>query len=728
MLRVWADRIGLFVVTTIVAFVVWIVAYEITVGARHNPRDPSDGKSRWALVQQQFSGRDMSSLGADTVLLAPSHFWRRVQYPGTRDEALKRGGIAVGVVFAIGAALFILTKTMAPAKHKGDASFGTVLDAAKRRMTGKRGIILGVLNGGFIRNADPAHLLIVGPTRSGKGTGFILPNGYDHDGSFVFWDVKRENFDILSRFLRDKGVKVFLFSPGSASTHRYNPLDFIRRDENMPTDCMVVAGFLVPERADDTWSGSARMLLSTLIGYVLTSPNCEGSRHLRGVARMTTTGKDVSSLLARLVKSEGPLLPRWIVDGFNQYVALEPETRNSAVFNVNMAMNPWNNPLVSASTATSDFDLREFRQQRMAVFVHCGLAELVSFRPVIRIMFQQIHDLMMNKRPSPEERHEVLIMLDEFYHLGRMDSLITKITISAGYKFRMAIIIQSLSQLDELYGKAIRASTLAGSQVKLFLAIDDLETANYVSELLGDRTIKVVTPVRRAGAGWFTSSTENIHYEAQPLRNPQELREMDPREAILVVRSAKPFVLRILRHYEDSPFAKFYARYHEAPMPLPQLERWKDRDMGPLLAGRGTEDAKPDKRPVATGSDHALPEESGYVAIDGDNEPPPEPDSDVRAARPAIGGNEPAAVVPSAETAKIDDVEPSKGTSEPQLTVDQLSIGAVLKAVEGVQADDGQKVIELLDALIEGGVMEDRALLELRNLLNKQMDEVRAAA
>ncbi|MBG0812373.1 hypothetical protein IY145_23790 [Methylosinus sp. H3A] len=62
------------------------------------------------------------------------------------------------------------------------------------------------------------------------------------------------------------------------------------------------------------------------------------------------------------------------------------------------------------------------------------------------------------------------------------------------------------------------------------------------------------------------------------------------------------------------------------------------------------------------------------------------------------------------------------------MTVDQLSIGAVLKAVEGVQADDGQKVIELLDALIEGGVMEDRALLELRNLLNKQMDEVRAAA
>ncbi|MBG0812372.1 type IV secretory system conjugative DNA transfer family protein [Methylosinus sp. H3A] len=185
-----------------------------------------------------------------------------------------------------------------------------------------------------------------------------------------------------------------------------------------------------------------------------------------------------------------------------------------------------------------------------------------------------------------EERHEVLIMLDEFYHLGRMDSLITKITISAGYKFRMAIIIQSLSQLDELYGKAIRASTLAGSQVKLFLAIDDLETANYVSELLGDRTIKVVTPVRRAGQDGSRARRRTFTTKHSLSATRKNCGEMDPREAILVVRSAKPFVLRILRHYEDSPFAKFYARYHEAPMPLPQLERWKDRDMGPLLAGR----------------------------------------------------------------------------------------------------------------------------------------------
>jgi type IV secretion system protein VirD4 len=596
MSRVWADRIVRTLAALFAAGVLWIIAYEIAVGIRFKKNDPTEGAARWALVRAQFADLDFSTFGWNTVLLAPRHFWRRVEYPATQEEALRRGGGAFLFVAAVGVALAIVLKANGPAKHKGDAQFGSLLDAARRRLTGRRGLILGKMSGTVIRNADPAHILMIAPSRSGKGSGFIVPNGYDHDGSFVFWDTKRENFDILSRYLRDKGVKVFLFRPGGTQSHRYNPLDFVRRDENMPTDCAVVASFLVPERADDTWSGAARMLLATLIGYVLASRNCEGSRHLRGVARMTVTGKDISVVLKSLARSEGHLLPRWIVDGFNQYVALEPETRNSAVFNVNMAMNPWNNPLISSATETSDFDLREFRRERMAVFVACSIPELVQFRPIIRIFFQQVHDLLMDKRPGPDEPYEVLIALDEFYHLGPMHSLLTKITISAGYKFRMAIMIQNMAQLDELYGKPLRQSTLAGAQVKLFLAIDDLETANYLSEMLGDTTVKVTTPIRRAGGGIFAPAGENIHYEGKALRSARELREMPEREAILIVRSACPFLLRVFRHYEDSPFKEIYARYGEIPITVPALRRWGDRDMGVILQGSESSNAPP--RPI----------------------------------------------------------------------------------------------------------------------------------
>ena len=244
-----------------------------------------------------------------------------------------------------------------------------------------------------------------------------------------------------------------------------------------------VAGFIISERPDDTWSGAGRMLFAALIGYVMASENCRGQRHRRSVARMTVTGKDISTVLKSLVAAEASKLPAWVCDAFNQYIALEPEARNSAVFNINMAMNPWNNPLISAVTATSDFDIRRLRQDRMAIFLVCSIAELVQFRPIIRILFQHIHDLMMMERPKPKDRHEVLIALDEFRHLGPMPQLLSMLTISAGYKFRMAIMIQSVRMLDELYGKAVRLTTLAGSQVNLFIAIDDLDTANYISEM-----------------------------------------------------------------------------------------------------------------------------------------------------------------------------------------------------------------------------------------------------
>ena len=66
---------------------------------------------------------------------------------------------------------------------------------------------------------------------------------------------------------------------------------------------------------------------------------------------------------------------------------------------------------------------------------------------------------------------------------------------------------------------------------------------------------------------------------------------MPEREAILIVRSARPFLLRVFRHYEDSPFKEIYARYGEIPVTVPVLRKWEDRDMGVILQGSGNSNA-----------------------------------------------------------------------------------------------------------------------------------------
>ncbi|CAH1662821.1 MULTISPECIES: type IV secretory system conjugative DNA transfer family protein [Hyphomicrobiales] len=572
MSRIIAFRIGVGLLVLLAFLLLWSLAYEVVVALRWAPqRFPSEGASRWALFAMQNADRS-----ADFFLVAWRHFYDRLLYPPTRTEAFIRAGYAAAAVLALGLAGALFAFINRRQMPYGAARFGHLMEAARQGLTAKRGIVLGLLSGATIRSDEPAHILVVGPSRSGKGTGFVLPNGYLWQGSAVFFDPKRENFEALANHRMAMGNKVFMFSPGSNDTHRYNPLDFVRRDERMATDCLVVASFVIPEKADDTWAGAGRLLLSALIGYVLSSPLVEGAQHMRTVARMTTTGKDISTVLRAIVRTERQHLPTWVVDSFNQYIALEPETRNSAVFNVNMAMSLWNNGLISAATETSDFDIRELRRTPMTIFIGCTIAELSIFRPLIRILFQQIHDLLMVKIPGEDEPYQVLLMLDEFYHVGRMDSLISKITISAGYGFRMAIVMQDLAQLDELYGRNTRITTVSGSQIKLFIQINDLDTSEFVSEMLGETTQVYKTPIQRPGQGIFAPRVWAPHYTPRPLRSPLELREMSPRLSILMVKNSPSFELTKIRHYLDKPYRRYFERAKGSPPELPRLPAWHD--------------------------------------------------------------------------------------------------------------------------------------------------------
>jgi type IV secretion system protein VirD4 len=589
--RIVAYRIGIGLLCALAFWLLWSLAYEVVVALRWAPhRLPSEGASRWALFAMQNADRS-----ADFFLVAWHHFHDRVLYAPTRAEAIIRGAYAVGVVVALGLGGALFAYVNRRQMPYGAARFGSVMEAAKQGLTSRRGIVLGTLSGATLRSDEPAHVLVVGPSRSGKGTGFVLPNGYLWEGSAVFFDPKRENFDALANHRGRKGNKVFMFSPGSNDTHRYNPLDFVRRDERMATDCLVVASFVIPEKADDTWAGAGRLLLSALIGYVLASPLIAGAQHMRTVARMTTTGKDISSVLRAIVKTERQHLPTWVVDSFNQYIALEPETRNSAVFNVNMAMSLWNNGLISAATETSDFDIRELRRTPMTIFIGCTIAELSIFRPLIRILFQQIHDLLMVKIPGDDEPHQVLLMLDEFYHVGRMDSLISKITISAGYGFRMAIVMQDLAQLDELYGKNTRVTTVSGSQIKLFIQINDLETSEFVSEMLGETTQVYKTPIQRPGQGIFAPRVWAPHYTPRPLRSPLELREMSSRLSILMVKNSPSFELTKIRHYLDKPYRGYFERAKGSPPVLPRLRLWQDEALQGAINPAAEQQEAPDE-------------------------------------------------------------------------------------------------------------------------------------
>jgi type IV secretion system protein VirD4 len=404
---------------------------------------------------------------------------------------------------------------------------------------------------------------------------FVIPNGLAWPGSMVTLDIKSENLKSFGAARAANGDAVFVFAPGSASSHRYNPLDYVRPGPEMATDCANIASFLVATASvENEWTLAARKTVAALLGYVMTSIHFETARHIRSAVRVISIGHDIADVLKTIVATENDgSVPSWVLDAFNQFVAIPDRTRGSVMFNVSNAFAPWDSPLICAATETSDFDIRDLRRMRMSIFIGSPLADLESYRPLIRILFQQIHDVLMRALPGADEPHKVLLLLDEFYTLGKMSSLASKIAVSAGYGFRMAIVLQNISQLDETYGKAMRETLVAGAALKLFVAINDNETAKYVSEALGTYTATHTTKMMGAG---LSQSRVSLGHMAAPLRRPQELTRMAKDKSILLVANARPFEIGKLYFFRDREMRRLMEQTGAPSIDPPSLRPWTE--------------------------------------------------------------------------------------------------------------------------------------------------------
>jgi type IV secretion system protein VirD4 len=572
---------------TLFAYVAWCLAYEITVAARFAPQAfPGEGAARFGLLKQQ-----QVIVLPDVFVLAPKHLIARLKYPATQTEAVVRALIALGGVAALVAGLVALRLATKAPQPFGDARFGTLGDAKRAKLLNREGVVLGRLDGVPLRVGGQGHILVVGPTRSGKGVGFVLPNLYEWEGSALILDWKEENFENSAMRRVVMGQKVYKFCPGQSDSHRYNPLDFVRRDAAMPTDCDTVAMFIVKSfEGEEIWPKAARQLVSGLIGYVLSSECTEGERHLRAVQRVMVTGEDLSVVLNTIIRTEGKALPAWVVERFRQFIAVPEKTRGSIVFNLNDAMNIWSNELISAVTQTSDFDIRNLRRDKISIYVCCNLSESRVYNLLISLLIQQIHDLNMRQRPDASDKHSVLLLLDEFYYAGRMIDVLDKVSISAGYGFRMAIVVQSISQLDAIYGAHLRTLAVSSCDVKLVMKVADEETAKQVSASLGSRTEMYKTAVIRSGGGLFGQKTYTPHYIERPLLTPAEIKEMPEDEGILTIGNARPFKFKKIRHYEHRPYKPIWVQFRNQTPEIPPLAEWIDKP-NLIVNGTGERDA-----------------------------------------------------------------------------------------------------------------------------------------
>lgn len=443
-------------------------------------------------------------------------------------------------------------------KHEpeyGDAHWASWQEINDAGLFSKDGLILGKYKGQYLISDSPTHAMVIAPTRSGKGVGLVVPNLLNWQDSLICLDIKNENYRKTAGFRHKHGHEVFMWSPldPKGQSHRYNPLDAVSADPfQRVSDIQVIAKILIkdPHKSDPIWASEARALFVGLALYVLENEYMPST--IGAINRLLGTEQDLGEVVRHIVQTH-PELSDTIKKSLMNFSNKAAKERSGVKSSLNQAINLWDNPVIDAATSQSDFSISDLRKKRMAIYVGVLTGQISTLSPLLRIFFEQVMTTLSMEEPKENEPYKVLMMLDEFHMLGEMSSMTSAFTLLGGYNCRVMAIVQGLKWLDDVYGKDKRDGILSCCAHQVFFAANDLETANYVSNSCGERTVKTVSTSRRSSMKYEPAS-KSTSFRARPLISKEKVKQLPRHEEIIITEASVPVRARKIEYFRDKNF------------------------------------------------------------------------------------------------------------------------------------------------------------------------------
>jgi type IV secretion system protein VirD4 len=209
--------------------------------------------------------------------------------------------------------------------------------------------------------------------------------------------------------------------------------------------------------------------------------------------------------------------------------------------------------VLDAATSGNDFKLTDLRRKRMTIYVGIQPNKLAESRLIVNLFFSQVINLNTRELPqnNPELKHQCLLLMDEFTSIGRVDIIASAVAYMAGYNLRLLPIIQSMAQLDAVYGREVSRTIITNHALQIIFAPREQQDANDYSEMLGYTTLRRHNVTR--GREFTRSESE----ERRALMLPQELKAMGTgREVFLYEGLAHPVLCDKVRYYGDKYFTR----------------------------------------------------------------------------------------------------------------------------------------------------------------------------
>jgi type IV secretion system protein VirD4 len=471
----------------------------------------------------------------------------------------------------------------------GSSRWATTREIRKAGLLQPFGVFLGQLSNRYLRHDGPEHVMAFAPTRSGKGVGLVVPTLLSWTQSVVIHDIKGENWQLTAGW-RSRFSHCLLFNPTDPKSARYNPLLEVRKGLDEVRDVQNIADILVdPEGALERRNHWEKTSHSLLVGVILHVLYAEEEKTLARVASFLSDPRRSFEHTLRAMMATNHLgTPKTpvvhpVVASASREVLNKSENERSGVLSTAMSfLGLYRDPTVAKTTAACDWRIADLVDAARPVSLYLVIppSDISRTKPLVRLVLNQIGRRLTERLegdPSKSRKHKLLMMLDEFPALGRLDFFETALAFMAGYGIRAYLIAQSLNQISKAYGE--NNAILDNCHVRIAFSSNDERTAKRISDALGTAT---ELRAQRNYAGhrlspWLGHVMVSRQETARPLLTPGEVMQLPPNDELILVSSLAPIRAKKLRYFEDRNFisrvtdapALGDGRYFDVPAPRP---------------------------------------------------------------------------------------------------------------------------------------------------------------
>ena len=457
------------------------------------------------------------------------------------------------------------------------------LGNVKEKLTGNRVIRKGVENSLFMGRSlyspalhislkDDRHMLTIGGSRSGKGATVIIPNLLTYEGSVLCIDPKGTNAKVTAQRRRNMGQDVYIVDPFhivSEKSDCVNPLDGLDPDSlSIREDLSVIAdAIVVPAPGgsgkDPHWEDGARTVITGMLAQILTDMNyriqAKGTDRAKGTDfKEIFPPPQLSMIRDLLALKQEDQLGLWVDMRRNEGAGgaardagsriirgIDTDEITNIISNADKHTEWLSYPSMRDILGSSTFKFSQLKEKPTTIYLVLPPEYLDVHRRFLRLFV----NLALNQMPKGgRSKVPVLMILDEFLQLGKMNEVERAFRLLAGYNFTVWPFVQELAGLSDLYGGGVNAFLTNSRAVQVF-GVNDSASLKYISEQIGERSLQYVM-----GAGDSMRVT--------PLRTPKEVSIEIERESGMqyVLRAGKPaMILKRVKYFEESGSTGSYA-------------------------------------------------------------------------------------------------------------------------------------------------------------------------